>query len=449
MNTMDDEVRATLHDRAEQVPAPLDVFDRVEARAKRMHRNRVAASVAGAVAAVAAVAIVVPTVVSGSSNHGVATTPTGVATQQPTQQPTNEPSPPAPLNKYALDPANPWPYRGDQKAIAPAVLQKFQQDWSAKHPGSTLQPLWGEIYEPSQQPEVVFVAHGGDGARWGMVMRSSSGSEFVVDSVLADNTTALPIVAPGDEVARLLVVAAPSVKAIQYAGDGVNFKDMTSIAPGVAVAPLEGSQAIEQIKVIGPDGETVYQDAAPDSSAGATPADVLSWPTRGTMPDGLLQAATDAYAQSRQQPAAVVQTKVLYSGVDKAGTEYLLAQAWVSGDQAADTVGYLKHVDGTDELQLKARVATGTPLVVLDVTDSPATATETLVVVPQPTTGQVLYAASGSAKFAPAKADHEGVYTIARDPKAQGDRLRVLDGDGQQTFEGAVASVLCGVTSCG
>jgi hypothetical protein len=449
MNTMDDEVRATLHDRAEQVPAPLDVFDRVEARARRMHRNRVAASVTGAVAAVAAVAIVVPTVVSGSSNHRVATTPTGGAAQQTTQQPTNEPTQPTQLSKYTLDPANPWPYRGDQKAIAPAVLDKFQQDWAAKHPGSTLQPLWGEIYEPSRQPEVVFVAHGGGGARWGMVTRSSGGSEFVADSALAGDTQALPIVAPGDEVARLLVVAAPNVKAIQYAGDGTAFKNMTEIAPGVAVGPLEGSQADAKIKVIGPDGETVYQGAAPDASADTTPANVLGWPARGTMPDGLLRAATDAYAQSRQQPAGVVQTKVLEGGVDAAGTEYLLAQAWISGDQAADTVGYLKHADGTDELQLKARVATGAPLVVLDVAHSPATATETLVVVPQPTTGQVLYAASATAKFAPANADQDGVYTIARDPKAQGDRLQVLDGDGHQTFEGGVASQLCGVTSCG
>jgi hypothetical protein len=445
MNIMDDEVRATLHDRAEMVPPPLDVFERVEARARRMRRNRLTASVAGAVAAVAAVAIVVPTVVSGSSNHRVATTPTGVATQQPT----NEPTQPTGLSRYALDTASPWPYRGDQRAIAPAVLDKFQQDWSAKHPGSTLQPLWGEIFEPSQEPEVVFVAQVGDGARWGMVTRSSSGSEFVVDSALADNTTALPIVAPGDEVARLLVVAAPSVKAIQYAGDGTAFKNMTQIASGVAVAPLEGNQATGQVKVIGSDGETVYRGAAPESSVGATPANLLSWPPRGTMPERLLQAATDAYAQSRQQPAGVVQTKVLVGGVDAAGTEYLLAQAWVSGDRAADTVGYLKHADGTDELQLKARVATGAPLVVLDVTDSPATATETLVVVPQPTTGQVLYAAIANAKLVAARAGQDGVYAIPRDPKAQGDRLQVLDGDGRQTFEGSVASQLCGLTSCG
>lgn len=438
MNITDDEVRATLHERADLVPPPLDVFGRVEARAKRMHRNRVGASVAGAVAAVVAVAIVVPTVVSGSSNHRTATTPTDVATQ-PTPQ----------FSEYALNPGKPWPYRGDQRAIAPATLEKFQQDWAAKHPGSSLEPLWGEIYEPSQQPEVVFVAQVGDGARWGMVTASSSGSQFIADAPLAADTRVLAVVAPGDEVARLLAVAAPDVKAIQYAGDGANFTNMAQLAPGVGVAPLEGNQSADQIKVVGPDEATVYQGAAPDSSVGATPANLLSWPIRGTLPDGLLRAATDAYAQSRQQTAGVVQTTVLYGGSDAAGTEYLLAQAWISGDQAADTVGYLRHADGTDELQLKARVATGTPLAVLDVTDSPATATETLVVVPQPTTGQVLYAASASAAFAPATADPSGVYLIPRDPKAQGDRLRVLDGDGQQTFEGNVAGELCGVTSCG
>jgi hypothetical protein len=266
MNTMDDEVRATLHDRADLIPPPLDVFDRVEARAKRMHRNRVAASVAGAVAAVAAVAIVVPTVVSGSSNHRVATTPpTTAVTQQPTQEPTQQPTNvPTQLSKYALDPAKPWPYRGDQKAIASAVLQKFQQDWAAKHPGSTLQPLWGEIYEPSQQPEVVFVAQVGDSARWGMVASSSSGSQFIVDAPLAEDTRVLPIVAPGDEVARLLAVAAPDVKAIQYAGDGTNFKDMAQIAPGVAVAPLEGDPSQDQVRLLAADGSTLHQGPAPD-----------------------------------------------------------------------------------------------------------------------------------------------------------------------------------------
>lgn len=439
MNTMDDEVRATLHERANLIAPPLEVFERVERRAGRMHRNRVAVSVTGAVAAVAAVAIVMPTVVSGSGRHHVVTT-TNTATQQQTQQ--------AP-NKYALDPAKPWAYRGDPKAIVSATLGKFRRDWAAKHPGSILQPLWGDIYEPSQQAEVVFVAKVGDSARWGMVMAAPDASQFIVDVPLAPDTAVLPIVAPGDEVARLLAVAAPDVKAIQYAGDGVTFKDMTQIAAGVAVTPLEGNQSVDQIRVIGADGQTAYQGAVPDSSVGATPANLLKWPTRGTLPNGLLQETTTAYAQSRQQPAAVVQTKVLYAGVDTAGTQYLLAQAWISGDQAASTVGYLKHVDGTVELQLKAQTAADAPLVVLDVTDSPATPTETLVVVPQPTTGQVLYASGPTAKFTPAPADQEGVFTVSRDPRAQGDRLQVLDGDGRQTYVGTVASELCGISGCG
>lgn len=443
MNTMDDEVRATLRERASLIAPPLDVFDGVERRAKQMHRNRVAASVTGAVAAVVVVAIVVPTVLSGSSGHRVATT-TQTATQQQTQRAT-----PSTSSKYALDPAKPWAYRGDPKAISSGTLATFRHDWAAKHPGSVLQPLWGEIYEPSQQPEVVFVAKVGDGARWGMVTAASGGSQFIVDAPLAADAVVLPVVAPGDEGARLLAVSAPNVKAIQYAGDGVTFKDMTQLAPGIAVAPLEGNQAIDQLRVVGADGETAYQGAVPDSSVGAEPANLLNWPTRGTVPSGLLQEATAAYAQSRQQTAAVVQTKVLYGGKDAAGTQYLLAQAWISGDQAASTVGYLKHADGSYELQLKTQVAANAPLVVLDVTDSPATATETLVVVPQPTTGQVLYASSPTGKFTPAKADRDGVFEISRDPKAQGVRLQVLDGDGRQTFEGAVASQLCGVTGCG
>jgi uncharacterized protein YceK len=442
MNTLDDEVRATLRDRADLIAPPLDVFDRVESRAKRIHRNRVAGSVAGTVAAVVAVAVVVPTVVSGSSTHHVATS-TNTATQRQTEEPTSAPS------KYALDPAKPWAYRGDPKAVAPATLAKFQQDWAARHPGSTLRPLWGDIYEPSQQAEVVFVATAGASARWGMATAGSTGSTFVVDLPLAADTMVLPIVAPGDETARLLAVAAPDVKAIQYAGDGTSFTNMTAVAPGVGVSPLEGNQAADRIRVIGSDGQTAYEGPVPNSSTPAAPADVLTWPTRGAVPAGLLQTAISAYAQSRQQTASVVQTKVLLGGVDAAGTQYLLAQAWIPGDQTASTVGYLKHADGSEELQLKAPTASDAPVVVLDITDSPATATETLVVVPQPTTGQVLYASSASASYLPAAADSQGVFTIARDPNAQGDRLRVLDGDGRQTFEGAVASQLCGVSGCG
>ena len=121
----------------------------------------------------------------------------------------------------------------------------------------------------------------------------------------------------------------------------------------------------------------------------------------------------------------------------------------IISNQARRSSGVPKPADGSGGLQLKARAPADAVLVVLDVTDSPATATETLVVVPQPTTGQVLYASGPTTKFMPAPADQEGVFTVSRDPRAQGDRLQVIDGDGRQTYAGTVASELCGISGSG
>jgi hypothetical protein len=77
--------------------------------------------------------------------------------------------------------------------------------------------------------------------------------------------------------------------------------------------------------------------------------------------------------------------------------------------------------------------------------------TETLVVVPRPTFGQLLYAADGTT-FKPQSSDQEGVVVLQRDPLATTfvpDRIRLLDGGGTTFFDDAVAKLLCGVTSCG
>ena len=140
--------------------------------------------------------------------------------------------------------------------------------------------------------------------------------------------------------------------------------------------------------------------------------------------------------------------KLLYGGTDAAGTQYLLAQAWQPGDSVADTVGFVKHPDGSTELQLNARATATTTVLALDVVDAPAGSHETLVVVPQPTFGQALYAADGS-HFVPVANNQDGVVVIARDPKASNDKLRLLDGDGKTFFDGAVLKLLCGLSGCG
>jgi hypothetical protein len=276
MTRTEDEVRAALRNRADRLSQPIDVFAGVEARAKRMHRHRVAAAVGGAVAAVIAVAVVVPTLVVGGDSHKkpvLGPTPSNVATQpaQPTPTPTTPSGQPTPSPTPAgptIDPAHLWAYRGDPSVASGATLTAFQTAWAAKHPGGTLYPLWGEIYEPSAQPELIFVARTPDGPRWGMAMRTQSGTDFVVDKPFGQDTKVLLAAAPGDEVPRLLAVAAPDVKSIQYAPDGVNYRDMYLLAPGVAVSPLEGDSAKDAVRVIGPDATTTFDGPAPGVRVG-------------------------------------------------------------------------------------------------------------------------------------------------------------------------------------
>lgn len=444
MSPIDHELRQSLHRHADALPAAPDLFTVVERRARRIRRNRIGASVAGAAVAVSAIAVIAPNVLPHRDNRG--STP-GIASTVS--------QPPANVAAYDLDPASPWAYRGERAVLANGTLDAFRRDWTAKHPGSQLQPLFGQLYEPSQTPEVVFVAQVGDSARWGVVTATGSGPDFVIDEPLPPDTRTLVAALPGDEVARLLVVAAPAITAIRYAPDGVTYRTMAKLADGVATTPLDGTKAHDTYQTFGAGGESVDRGVAPDGSAtaqathnAAQPANLLPWPTRGAAATGLVTAALDAYLAS--QPTARVQpgVHVLYAGVDPAGTQYLLAQVWQTTGQLADTVGFVKHQDGTTELQLKSRIAAGATVVAMDVVDSPAGSTETLVVVPQPAFGQALYAADGS-HFAPVTSDQDGIVVIQRDPRASSDTVRLLDGDGKTFFEGAIFTLLCGATSCG
>lgn len=453
MNLTDDQLRESLHARAERIAPPVDVFADVETRARRIRRRRVGASVAGAVAAVVAIAVIVPTL-AGTSSHPNRVTVGNTSPNDSVSPSVSSTGTPTVGGEAVLDPSSPWPYRGDDKAIAASTLNRVQHDWSAKYPDSgAIQPLWGEIYEPSQQPELVFVAKVGDSERWGFAMQSHSATQFVVDKPLAAGTTVLAAAVPGDEVSRLLVVTAPSTTAIRYASDGVNFIDMTKLDPGVAVGPLESDPSADKLQVLGVGGRVVFEGPAPDpasTSANAQPANVLGWPTRGTVPSGLTAQLSATYAESRHVPPAKLIVHELVGGTDAGGTQYVLAQVWAAGDDSAATVGFLKHADGTTELQLNATLAATAPVAAIDVTDLPIGSKEWIVVVPQPATGQVLYAADGKTyKPYEATPTADGPVVVPRHPKAQVDRVRVLDGDGKTTFDGTAASLLCGVSGCG
>jgi hypothetical protein len=437
MSPLDNELRQALHRQAETISPPSDLFADVERQARRMRRNRVGAAVTGAALAVVAIAIAVPTMLPRTHHRPV-----------PVSSSPDTPKPTASIDhSYDLDPASPWPYRGSAAVLAQGNLEAFRTAWTAKHPGTQLQPLFGEVL-PSGQPELTFVAGVGTTARWGVVTATASGPQFLIDQGLAPNTRSLAAALPDTPVGRLLIVAAPAVSKVLYLRDTDMNSDasrpMTMLAAGVAVTTLDGNPASDFYQTFGTGGEGADMNFAPDPAGlpiPTIPSNVLTWPVRGTVAIATLETAEGAYATSRRQPIASVRSHVLYA--DPSGT-VVLAQMWVVGDSVADTVGY---VGSTGELQLKSRLAANADVVAMFESGTPG-GSEQIVVVPRPAFGQALYAADGS-HYVPVASDKDGVVVISRDAKSSNDKLRLLDGDGLTFFDGPVLELLCGVSSCG
>ena len=252
MSPLDDELRSALHSRAAGVAASPDPLAGVERRARTMRRNRVAASVAGSALAVAAIAAVVPALQSG---RATGPQPPSVASAAPTEAVT--------ASSYALDPENPWDYRGTPlgkdfvDALATEVAARHGQQADA---GRVI-ALFGQRYEPSGQLEAVFVSRrSGDGATWGVARSSESGLEVVSEQALAPGTNALVAALPGDEVGRLLVVSAPDASRAEYAPDATSgYTPMTALAPGVWTGPREGDAATDSVRVVAFDGTEVFR----------------------------------------------------------------------------------------------------------------------------------------------------------------------------------------------
>jgi hypothetical protein len=437
MSPIDDELRHALHHKSATLAPPVDVFTAVERRAHHIRRRRVAVSVTGSALAVAVIAVAIPQFVPSHQHRGTATAPVV----------------PTPVASYALDASSPWAYRGDQTVVADGNLDAFRQLWATKHPSSQLEPLFGQLEPSSQVPELVFVGKVGTGARWGIVAAAASGPVLLLDNPLAPNSRMLTTVLSGDGVERLLVVAAPAIGSITYTAKDGTLQTTTKLAPGVATVDVHAGDATGSVNAVAAGGQVIASETVPTTPVAIpqpnpAPGNVLGWPVRGTMPPNLLAAAQAAYLSSRSGVTTEPTMRPLYGGTDAAGSQYLLAQAWQPGDSVADTVGFVKHPDGTTELQLNARATKDTKVLVLDVVDSPAGATETLVVVPQPAFGQALYAADGS-HFMPVASSQDGVVVISRDPKSSNDKLRLLDGDGRTFFDGAMLTLLCGVSGCG
>ncbi len=245
---------------------------------------------AGSALAVAAIALAVPALAPSALPDR---TPPPFATTGPTPVPSPAPSPAS--TALALDPAAPWPYRGDPEVRVQADLDAYVVEFADKRGVLTddvrLSPLFGQVYEPSGTPELVYVAtvtSSGD-SWWGVARASESGPELLVDVPLLDGTSALPAALPGDEVARLLVVAAPEVVLIDYQERASAAPaGLTALADGVAVGPLRPGLTTDRVRAFTRNGGVAFEGPAPDPGGSEPipvekePDNLLGWGFRGT-----------------------------------------------------------------------------------------------------------------------------------------------------------------------
>lgn len=431
MSPLDDELRTALHTRADLLAPSPDPLAGIETRARGMRRRRSLAAVTGAALMVVAVALAVPLVGSG-----------GTAAPQPAST--------VSTSDAVLDPAHPWAFRGTALASPDAL----KAAWKAKHPDSTLAVLFAQVYEPSGQGEAFFVAGGPSGARYGYAIQNDSGTVIDVDQPLATGTTALTYTLEGDETQRLLVLAAPSTRAIEYAADGATYAPMTAIAgPGVAVTSLDNALN-PRVRVLGSNGAVVYDAPLKDNrTLEPGPTNLLSWPARGSQDSSLLAPARAALAPSLQATPDEVLLQVLFTGDTDSAVRYVMGQAWKRGDASAHSFAYAEG--GTNgPSTFFGPVTPDAPALLAFVVDSlPGTTTDLLVVVPTPRTTQVSYGTDRSHVRPVADTPGtDGVALIDRSRTPGEDVLVLLTGNGgpaDVTFNGPVAPLLCGDKSCG
>lgn len=470
MSPIDDELKAALHRRATVVPPSPDPLAGIERRAARLHRNRVAASVAGSVLAVAAIATAVPllggaaggpdttsVVASSGPDDRPTTGPTQGPTGGPTAVPSEDPDGGVPSSPYALDLTDPWPYRGTPldelgQGFVDTVTREYAVIKAVGESDVDLVPLWGQVHEPSASAEMVFAVTVDGDRRWGVARSGEAGPEFVVDEPLPSPALALAAALPGDEVARLVVVASPEAGSIQYGPDDASeFADMQQLADGVAVTPHEGDPETATYRVLDRAGRQIVRSAVPAGgppSAGPQPSpsafvpppptNVVSWPVRGgdTGRD-LLVRAEAAAARTADVPAEQVASRRLF-GAERDGRVYLLLQVWFGGDAQVLAYRYDPR-DGSEASVLHAPTAPGPAVLV-------ASLDGVLIVVPEPAAGQVLYAPDATSEPQPVPDQGTEVAVVLDRPETRtGDTLLVLDGDGdpeRPLYRGPVAPLL-------
>lgn len=433
MTPIDDELRAALQGRASALAPSPDPLAGIERRAQRIRRTRLGAAVAASALAVSAIAVAVPAL-QGTRSSGPDVPRLATAPASPT---------PAAASPYVLDPDAPWTYRGDRALAVQGDVDAYTVEWSARHRVLTddvdLVPLFGQLYEPSATPEVVYLVHDRtNGERWwGVAQATESGPEILVDERLPAKVLALAAALPGDEVARLLVVAAPGTT-LGYGADGAGeIAPMTELASGVGITALEGDPTSDVFRVAG-DGGEVFRAPAPDVPVTAQPTGGPEtaldpenpWEVRGDptlVTAGQLEALGEDWA-TRNGIDAPVEIRALYVQRYEAdaGVEvvYIVRSGdgpWTWGVASLGEGGWWWYAENEITEPLTALAAA--------LPDAGDQGAERLLVVAAPSTGGGVYAENGK-DFSPMLDLAAGVFGTSLSPGDPDDAYMVLDGNG-------------------
>ena len=453
MAPLDDELRAALRTRADALAPSPDPLAGIERRARGIRRRRIAASVAGAALAVSAVAV-----------GATALQPAGRPGPAPFASPSVAPSGAAVTSQRPRN-AEGWPTLAGTSAFDVLVKTTWAAAHRAKPADVSLEVLYRGVTGDAGQVGAYQLWTSVTPARI-VIAAATNGRTLLLTDEVAKHLIAYRAIVPGLAVPWVVVVGSPDLVKIEYAENGVDFVQQPGTRTALFARTGPNSTKQDEVRLLdrkgfsyttpaNPPGPT---DGAPGTSDGE-PTNLLgSWPERGDAsagPDVGELKTRFAQARNRAGEASKAQYRSLWSSMTTSGVRYTVGQAWFTGDPTA--IGVSFATGGTNgPAFFLGRATPADPALLAFVIDSlPGATTDLLVVVPRPGTGQVSYAATATGRFTPeasGRSDLNGVGLIDRSRTASGDRLEILDGDGnldKPLYRGPVTPLLCGQKGCG
>lgn len=362
------------------------------------------------------------------------------------------PSPEPTSSRYALNPIDPWPYRGDDLALLGAgTLDTIEREYAPRRGASRVEltPLVGRIDEPSQKFELVFLAQvevsGAAQYFWGISQTpNDAGPEFLWDEPLQEPAVSLAAALPGDEVARLLVVASPEGGGAAYGHDAASeFTSMTQVAEGVFVTPLGGNPATDAYRVLDPDGNQITTAPAPDPQDAPRPGpdgDVSAyglrlddpWPFRGVGNVGDLAAEDERLFQQTRTTRRSQEwsSRPLYGGSSDGGMTYLFMLHTAPGKNPVVTTTY--QVDGEPARQSEQVVREAQQLIQAVVPTALEDGAVILVALASDQTGEIVLEQGGRPRRDASGDPGVGLWVMERSDLGTGRLLLYTQGDGRE-----------------